>query len=72
MKDDPGFVKNRNFLRDMNNVFVGIVWQTALVARPIFIVIKKHVPALIGFVLSLATSIYIKIPDIAGCRLNYK
>jgi len=49
MKDDPGFVKNRNFLRDMNNVFVGIVWQTALVARPIFIVIKKSVPALISF-----------------------
>lgn len=61
LKDDPYFVKNRNFLRDMTNVFVGIVWQTALVALPIFIVIKKPVPALISFVLSLATSIYLKI-----------
>ena len=56
-----GFEKNRNFLKDMKNVFVGIVWQTALVALPIFIVIKKPVPAMISFVISLATSIYLKI-----------
>ena len=61
MKDNPGYEKNRNFLRDMQNVFMGIIWQTALVALPIFIVIKKPVPALISFVISLATSIYLKI-----------
>ena len=42
MKEDPGFEKNRNFLRDMKNVFMGIIWQTALVAIPIFIVVKKN------------------------------
>ena len=61
MKEDPGFEKNRNFLRDMKNVFMGIIWQTALVAIPIFIVVKKPVPALISFAISVATSIYLKI-----------
>lgn len=45
----------------MKNVFAGIVWQTALVALPIFIVIKKPVPALISFAISMAASIYLKI-----------
>jgi len=30
---------NRNFIRDMVNVAVGIVWQTSLVAAPVFLVI---------------------------------
>jgi solute:Na+ symporter, SSS family len=38
--EDPGFTANPNFKRDMFNVLVGIVLQTALVALPIFIVIK--------------------------------
>ena len=45
----------------MKNVIAGIVWQIALVTLPIIIVIKKPVPGQISFVLSLATSIYLKI-----------
>ena len=39
--DNPGFRKNSGFRRDMLNVTVGIVWQTALVAAPIYLVVKQ-------------------------------
>ncbi|MBN2102960.1 Na+:solute symporter [bacterium] len=39
--EDPAFQKNMNFKRDMFNIIIGIIAQTALVALPIFIVIQK-------------------------------
>ncbi|MEZ5946218.1 MAG: hypothetical protein R3C13_10285 [Hyphomonas sp.] len=52
--------ENRDLARDLINVSVGIVWQTSLVAMPIFLVIR-HWP---GFALSLltvvVTSIFLK------------
>ena len=39
--ENPDFKKNTGFGRDMLNVAVGIVWQTALVAAPIYIVVKQ-------------------------------
>ncbi len=36
----PDFQKNTHFLRDMFNVTIGIIWQTSLVALPIFLVIR--------------------------------
>jgi solute:Na+ symporter, SSS family len=37
----PHFEKNNNFWKDMFNIFIGIVGQTAIVAMPIFFVIKE-------------------------------
>lgn len=39
--ENPDFRKNTAFGRDMVNVFTGIVWQTALVAAPIYLVVKQ-------------------------------
>lgn len=39
--DNPGFVANPFFKRDMANIVVGVITQTCLVALPIFIVIKE-------------------------------
>ncbi len=41
IKDDPGFTQNKNFKRDMFNIIVGIVLQTALIALPIYLVIQQ-------------------------------
>jgi Na+/proline symporter len=41
-KEDPGFQPNPNFGRDMLNVAVGIIWQTALAAGGIFLVIQDY------------------------------
>jgi Na+/proline symporter len=37
---EPGMLPNKDFKRDMGAVAVGIVWQTALTAAPIFLVIR--------------------------------
>ena len=41
LKVDPDFERNRDFGRDMFNVIIGIIWQTSLVAFPIFIVLRE-------------------------------
>ena len=42
--EDPASSRNPDFWRDMFNIVVGIVWQVALVALPIYIVTRssKH------------------------------
>jgi solute:Na+ symporter, SSS family len=57
--DDPSFEPNPDFLRDMFNVAVGICWQVALVALPIYIVIQDS-RALIAFAVVLVTSVILK------------
>ena len=59
LADDPAFQRNPDFLRDMFNVTVGIVWQVALVALPIYIVIR-HSNAWIAFAVVLVTSAILK------------
>jgi Na+/proline symporter len=38
---DPAFQENRSFSRDMFNVVVGTIWQTALVLLPIYVVLMN-------------------------------
>lgn len=40
--EQPDFKKNAAFGRDMVNVATGIIWQTALVAAPIYLVVKQY------------------------------
>jgi SSS family solute:Na+ symporter len=56
----PDFQPNRNFKRDAFNVAVGIVWQTSLVALPIYIVIQEpgYIAAAAG--ITILTSIILK------------
>ncbi len=39
--ENPNFKKNTACSRDITNVVVGIIWQTALVAAPIYLVLKQ-------------------------------
>ncbi|MDR2086899.1 MAG: Na+:solute symporter, partial [Dysgonamonadaceae bacterium] len=55
--EDPNFKRNRHFGRDLLNVVVGIVWQTALVAAPIYLVCKEFTFAGIGLMIILAGSV---------------
>ena len=52
-KTDKDFTKNKNFGRDMFNVFVGIIWQMSLVVWPMYLLIKKWD----GFMISIAVVI---------------
>jgi hypothetical protein len=42
--EDPSFQGNKDFWRDMFNIVVGTIGQTALVILPIYIVLKKMLP----------------------------
>jgi Na+/proline symporter len=55
--EDPTFRKNQNFGRDMFNAVVGIIWQTCLVAAPIYLVCKEFTFAGIALMIILATSV---------------
>jgi len=57
----PGFQPNRNFPRDMLNVAVGIVWQTSLVALPIFLVIHETTSVIVTLAILILTSITLKL-----------
>jgi solute:Na+ symporter, SSS family len=54
--ENPDFKKNTNFLRDMFNVAVGIVWQITLVALPIYLVIRMKSHFLICIAILAVTS----------------
>ncbi len=56
----PDLEANRNFGRDMVNVVVGIVWQTALTATGIFLVIEMYSALLACIAVVLVTSTFLK------------
>jgi hypothetical protein len=59
-KLDPSFEPNRDFLLDMFNVVVGIVWQVSLVALPIYVVIRQFDRVAITVAIVLVTSLILK------------
>jgi Na+/proline symporter len=59
-QEDPSFQRNRDFRRDMFNILVGICWQTALVALPVYIVIRKSGAAWIALAIVVVTSAILK------------
>jgi len=60
LKDDPAFLKNNDFKRDMFNVVIGIIWQTSLVALPVLFVIGEYKSGLINVGVLIVTSIVLK------------
>jgi hypothetical protein len=51
---------NRNFGRDMINVLVGIVWQTALTTTGIYLVLQDYSRLACSIVVVLVTSVWLK------------
>jgi Na+/proline symporter len=60
IRRDPSFEPNREFRRDAFNVLVGVVWQTAFVALPIYVVIRDWHPAGITLAIIVITSTILK------------
>ncbi len=57
---DPNFEPNKNFKRDISNIFVGIIWQITLMAFPVFLVIREYNSLMIALVILVITSIILK------------
>ncbi len=60
MAEDPSFIPNRNFKRDMFNVVIGTIAQTALVAMPIYIVLKETFPMWITIIITVVCGVILK------------
>ncbi|HNX67769.1 MAG TPA: sodium:solute symporter, partial [Bacteroidales bacterium] len=58
--DDPSFQANKDFPRDMFNVVTGIVWQIALMAFPVFLIIREWKSFTIAIAIAVATTIVLK------------
>jgi len=58
--ETPGFKKNTDFWRDMFNVFVGIIAQTALVIFPIYIILKQVFPLSVSIAIIVICFIILK------------
>jgi hypothetical protein len=60
LRRDPAFQPNRNFGWDVFNIVIGMVWQTAFVALPIYFVIHHWSGAAICAAIILVTSAILK------------
>jgi hypothetical protein len=58
--EDPSFRRNTDFWRDMFNIAVGMVWQVALVALPIYIVTWRLKHAALTAAVVAVTSLILK------------
>lgn len=58
--ENPDFQRNTDFKKDMFNVTIGIIWQTALVVFPIYLVLMDVVPLIISISIAVITSIILK------------
>lgn len=58
--EDPGFQRNTNFRRDMFNVAIGTIWQTALVIFPIYIVLLEALPAVVSIGVAVVCTVILK------------
>jgi solute:Na+ symporter, SSS family len=57
---NPAFQPNRGFRRDLFNLAVGLVWQTAMVAAPIYLVIQHWRQFWVALAIFVATSAVLK------------
>jgi len=60
LAEDPDFKVNNNFGRDMFNVGIGIIWQTALVVLPIYLVLMDYLPLFVTLIIAIITSLILK------------
>lgn len=58
--EDPNFQRNKDFWRDMFNILVGIVWQTALVSVAIYLVLLNGSGVAISLALIIITTLILK------------
>ncbi len=58
--EDESFTKNTDFISDMLNCAIGIVWQSSMILLPIYFMIRDYSMAIIALVIFAITSIILK------------
>lgn len=57
---DPSFKKNTQAVRDLSNVFVGIVWQTSLRLIPVFLIVFRLTAMWVAIGLAAVSTVILK------------
>lgn len=60
LKDNPDFVPNNGFSRDMFNVVTGVAAQTALTAAPVFLVLQMPAQTMISTAIFLVSALILR------------
>ncbi|ALI98490.1 sodium:solute symporter family protein [Rufibacter tibetensis] len=58
--DDPSFVENKNFVLDMFNVVIGVVWQMSLTLLPIYLILTMYTELLVAFGIMAVCTLILK------------
>ncbi len=58
--EDSNFVENKNFKMDMLNIALGTIWQTSLVALPMYVVFHEFSAAGVTLMISLVFTFVLK------------
>jgi hypothetical protein len=58
--EDPAFEPNKDYFRDAFNVIIGVLWQTSLVAIPVYVVLLKPSYTVVALIITVITSIVLK------------
>ncbi len=59
-KEDDGFEKNTNFIKDMLNCGIGVIWQSSMIVLPIYFMIRDYPKTLWALLVFVITSIILK------------
>ncbi|ADF53792.1 MAG: sodium:solute symporter [Zunongwangia sp.] len=60
LKEDPSFEGNKDFKRDMFNVFIGVIGQTILVVIPLYLIMHKNINLLISIAILAVCVVILK------------
>ena len=60
LAEDPNFAENKNFKSDVINVIIGTIWQTSLVALPMYLVFHEFTAAFIALLIGIILTFILK------------
>ncbi len=58
--EDESFEKNNDFIKDMINCVIGVIWQSSMIVLPIYFMIRDYPKALWALLVFAITSIVLK------------
>lgn len=59
-KEDDSFEKNNDFISDMLNCVIGVIWQSSMILLPIYFMVREYQSALWTLLVFAITSIILK------------
>ena len=59
-KDDKLFTKNNDFVSDMMNCVIGVIWQSSMILLPIYFMVRDYPKALWALLVFAITSVILK------------